>query len=87
MKQIKKLLISPYSIAILFALKMIVYYALIDVDRIWIILTIISMAVWALIFVFFGGCGLKSKRWIFLLVYSLLSLLMFADTMYYNYYN
>ncbi len=87
MKQIKKILISPYCIAILFALKMAVYYALIDVDRVWVVLTLISMAVWALIFVFFGRCGLKSKRWIFLLIYSLLSLLMFADTMYYNYYN
>lgn len=87
MKQLKKILISPYSIAALFALKMLVYYILIDVDRMWITLIIISMAVWALIFVFFGGCGLKSKRWIFLIIYSLLSLLMFADTMYYNYYN
>ncbi|HPU62567.1 MAG TPA: LTA synthase family protein [Mobilitalea sp.] len=87
MKQIKKILISLYCIAILFALKMAVYYALIDVDRVWVVLTLISMAVWALIFVFFGRCGLKSKRWIFLLIYSLLSLLMFADTMYYNYYN
>jgi len=87
MKRLKQILISPYFIAVLFALKMIIYYALIDVDRIWIILTFISMAVWALIFVFFGGCGLKNKRWIFLTVYSLLSLLMFADTMYYNYYN
>jgi len=87
MKQLKKILISPYSIAALFALKMLIYYILIDVDRMWITLIIISMAVWALIFVFVGGCGLKSKRWIFLIIYSLLSLLMFADTMYYNYYN
>lgn len=88
MKQrIKKILVSPYFIAILFALKMIVYYALIDVDRMWVIMIGISMAVWALIFLFFGRCGLKRKRGIFLMVYSLLSLLMFADTMYYNYYN
>lgn len=87
MKLLKKILISPYFIAVLFALKMIVYYALIDVNRMWIILIIISMAVWALIFLLFGRCGLKRKRGIFLLVYSLLSLLMFADTMYYNYYN
>lgn len=87
MNKLKKILISPYSIAALFALKMIVYYALIDVDRMWITLIIISMAVWGLIFIFFGWCGLKRKRGIFLLVYSLLSLLMFADTMYFNYYN
>ena len=51
------------------------------------ILIIISMAVWGIIYVCFGRCGLKRKRSIFLLVYTLLSLLMFADTMYYNYYN
>ncbi|CUH93649.1 LTA synthase family protein [Herbinix luporum] len=87
MKKVKEFILSPYFIAALFALKMIVYYALIDVNRMWIILIIISMAVWALIFMFFGRCGLKRKRGVFLLVYSLLSLLMFADTMYYNYYN
>jgi phosphoglycerol transferase MdoB-like AlkP superfamily enzyme len=66
---------------------MMVYYALIDVNRMELILILISMVVWALIFILFGRCGLKRKRGIFLIVYSLLSLLMFADTMYYNYYN
>ena len=78
---------SPYCISALFALKMMIYYALIEVNRMEIIILIISMAVWGLIFVFFGRCGLKRKQGIFLLVYSLLSLLMFADTMYFNYYN
>ena len=77
---------SPYCISAFFALKMMIYYALIDV-KMELVLIIISMAVWGLIFIFFGRCGLKRKRGIFLLVYSLLSLLMFADTMYYNYYN
>ena len=35
----------------------------------------------------FGRCGLKRKSLIFLLVYTMLSLVMFADTMYFNYYN
>ena len=48
MKKVKEFILSPYFIAALFALKMIVYYALIDVNRMWIILIIISMAVWAL---------------------------------------
>ena len=84
---IKKIITSPYCITALFALKMMVYYALIDVNRMQLILILISMAVWAIIFIFFGRCGLKRKQGIFLAVYSLLSLLMFADTMYYNYYN
>lgn len=87
MKGIKKFIMSPYFITILFALKMMVYYILIDVNRMEFILIIMSMAVWGIIYVCFGRCGLKRKRGIFLLVYSLLSLLMFADTMYYNYYN
>ncbi|NLL73046.1 MAG: LTA synthase family protein [Clostridiales bacterium] len=87
MKSIKKFIVSPYFITTLFALKMMIYYILIDVNRMELILIIISMAVWAIIYLCFGRCGLKRKSGIFLLVYSLLSLLMFADTMYYNYYN
>lgn len=87
MKKIKEFILSPYFISALFALKMMIYYALIDVNRMELILILISMVVWGIIFVFFGRCGLKRKQGIFLFVYSLLSLLMFADTMYYNYYN
>ncbi len=87
MKRIKELILSPYFISALFAIKMMIYYALIDVDQMWLIMIAISMAVWVIILIFFGRCGLKRKRSIFLVVYSLLSLLMFADTMYFNYYN
>lgn len=87
LKKIKQLILSPYCISALFALKMIVYYILIDVNRMELLVILMSMGVWALIFMLFGKCGLKRKRGIFLLIYSLLSLLMFADTMYYNYYN
>lgn len=87
LKKIKQLILSPYCISALFALKMIVYYILIDVNRMELLVILMSMGVWALIFMLFGRCGLKRKRGIFLLIYSLLSLLMFADTMYYNYYN
>lgn len=87
MKRIKQFVLSPYVIAALFALKMMLYYALIDVNRMELLMILISMGVWAIIFMFFGRCGLKRKRGIFLLIYSLLSLVMFADTMYYNYYN
>jgi phosphoglycerol transferase MdoB-like AlkP superfamily enzyme len=87
LKRIKEFILTPYCISALFALKMMIYYALIEVNRMEIIMIFISMAVWGIIFMFFGRCGLKRKRGIFLLVYSLLSLLMFADTMYYNYYN
>lgn len=89
MKKLKVFLASPYFIGILFALKMLVYYTLIEVNRMEVIMIIISLAVWGTIFVCFTRCGLKrkSKRGIFLLIYCLFSLVMFADTMYYNYYN
>lgn len=87
MKKLKELFASPYFIAILFALKMMVYYALIEVNRMEIIMIILSLVLWGGIFICFCRSGLKRKRAIFLVVYSLLSLLMFADTMYYNYYN
>lgn len=87
LKKVNKFILSPYFIVLLFAIKMLVYYALIDVNKMELIILFISVAVWGLMFVFFGRCGLKRKRGLFLLVYSFLSILMFADTMYYNYYN
>ncbi len=87
MKKIKKAIESPYFIIFLFLMKMMIYYILIESNPLEIILLIISLAVWAIIFVLFGRSGLKRKRGVFLLVYILLSLLMFADTMYYNYYS
>lgn len=87
MKRLKEILASPYFIAILFAFKMMVYYALIDVNRMELVMIILSLVVWGVIFVCFSRSELKSKRGIYLAVYFLFSLLMFADTMYYNYYN
>ncbi|MDF2484647.1 MAG: hypothetical protein K0R46_815 [Herbinix sp.] len=87
MKKLKDIIASPYFITFLFAFKMMVYYSLINVNRMEIVMIILSLIVWAAIFTCFGRSGLKGKRGIFLTVYFLLSLLMFADTMYYNYYN
>lgn len=87
MKKIKEILASPYFITFLFVFKMMVYYALIDVNKMELVMICLSLIVWAAIFVCFGKCGLKRKHGIFLAVYFLFSLLMFADTMYYNYYN
>lgn len=87
MKRNNDILKTPYIIVILFALKMIIYYNLIKVNTMEIALIVFSIAVWGSIFVCFSRSGLKRKSTIFLVVYSLLSLLMFADTMYFNYYN
>ena len=87
MKKIKKIIESPYFTAILFFIKMMIYYILIESNTIELILILISLTVWGIIFLLFSRSGLKRKRGVFLTVYILLSLLMFADTMYYNYYN
>ncbi len=87
MKKLKGVLTSPYFITFLFVLKMILYYTLIEVSNMEIILIALSLVVWAAIFTCCGRSTLKRKRYIFLIVYFLFSLLMFADSMYYNYYN
>jgi phosphoglycerol transferase MdoB-like AlkP superfamily enzyme len=87
MKRLKEIIASPYFVTFLFVFKMAVYYSLIDVNRMEIVMIVLSLIVWAAIYMCFGRSGLKRKTGIFLTVYFLLSLLMFADTMYYNYYN
>ncbi|MHB8128683.1 MAG: LTA synthase family protein [Mobilitalea sp.] len=87
MKKLKEIFALPYFIAFLFIFKMMVYYALIDVNKLEIVMIILSLIVWSAIFICFSRSGLKRKHGIFLLVYFLFSLLMFSDTMYYNYYN
>ncbi len=87
MKRLKEIIASPYFVTFLFVFKMMVYYSLIKVNRMEIVMIVLSLIVWAAIYICFGRSGLKRKTGIFLAVYFLLSLLMFADTMYYNYYN
>lgn len=87
MKKIKEFLASPYFITSLFIGKMALYYALIDVNNLELLMIIVSLAIWGTIFICVGRCDFKGKRGLFLLVYFLFCLLMFSDTMYYNYYN
>ncbi len=87
MNRFKKILQSPYMILLLFALKLTVYYSLINVNLKDITFIIVSVTAMAIIFIAFSRSKLKRKKGMFLIVYSLLSLLMFADSMYYNYYN
>lgn len=87
MEKLKGILKSPYMILLFFAIKLVVYYKLIDVDVSDIIFILVSVTALGLIFISFIRSRMKRKNILFLLVYSLLSLLMFADTMYYNYYN
>lgn len=87
MKRLKSIIQSPYIILPLFAVKMIVYYSLIGVDITDLVFIIVSILAFGTIFISFSRSKFKRKKGLFLIVYSLLSLLMFADSMYYNYYN
>lgn len=85
--KVKDIIKSPYFITLLFLFKMVVYYSLIEVNKMEVIITFVSLVVWGTIFLCFSQWKRKGKRIVFLLIYFGLSLLMFADTMYYNYYN
>lgn len=87
MDRLKKILQSPYMILLLFAIKLAVYYNLISVDIKDISFILVSVIAMGIIFLCFSRSKLKRKKGLFLIVYSLLSVLMFADSMYYNYYN
>ena len=87
MKQYKKILQSPYMILLLFTIKLIVYYGLIDANILDSIIIIVSIIALGIIFIGFSRIKFKHKKGLFLIVYSLVSVLMFADSMYYNYYN
>ena len=64
MKKVKEFILSPYFIVALFALKMIVYYALIDVNRMDYSYYHQHGCLGFNIYVF-GRCGLKRKRGVF----------------------
>lgn len=87
MERLKKIIISPYMIFLLFALKLLVYYSLIDVKLNHILFMTVSIATMGLIFIGISHSKIKRKTIVFLFVYSAFSVLMFADSMYYNYYN
>nr|WP_308742742.1 LTA synthase family protein [uncultured Anaerocolumna sp.] len=87
MKQYKKILQSPYMILLLFTIKLIIYYGLIDANILDSFIIIVSIIALGIIFIGISRIKFKHKKGLFLIVYSLVSLLMFADSMYYNYYN
>lgn len=87
MNFLKEKMKSPYMILVLFALKLFVYYSLIDARFNGILFMIVSIVTMGFITYFFSKSKLKRKRELYILLYTLLSVLMFADSMYYNYYS
>lgn len=83
----KEKLKSPYMILVLFVFKLLVYYSLINARFNGIFVIIVSVVTMGFISFYFTQSKLKRKKEWFILLYLSLTILMFADSMYYNYYN
>lgn len=78
---------SCYMIIPLLGIKLITYYYLIGAGIFNNPFLLVSMSVFILLFMGISRSKIKHKRIVFLILYSFLSIIMFADCMYYNYYN
>lgn len=87
MEKIKKIIASPNMILFFLAVKVVTYYCLIDVNILFHPLLIGTVGVFWILFAHLSESKWKRKELVFLLLYGFFSLIMFADTMYYNYYN
>lgn len=87
METIKKYIKSPYMIILIFSIKLIVYYNLINVNLTKNLMVMSSIFVLGALFLGLSYSKLKHKKLYFLLSYAFVSIIMFADTMYFNYYN
>lgn len=87
MQRAKKIIQSPVMLLVLMAIKLITYYSLIDVSLTRNFLVLSSICILLLIFFDFATCKIKYRSLLFLLIYGGFTILMFSDTMYFNYYN
>lgn len=87
MEKIKKIVASPNMILFFLVVKVVTYYCLIDVNILFHPLLIGTVGVFWILFSHLSESKWKRKELIFLLLYGFFSIIMFADTMYYNYYN
>lgn len=87
MQKVKQLIQSPWMLILLMLTKLITYYSLIDVSLGRNILVLGSIVVLLLLFFEFGTCEFRYRNLLFLVLYSGFTILMFSDTMYFNYYH
>lgn len=85
--RLDKLFHSTWTICILFLIKLLVYYYLIDWSVYSVIYTIISAGIIGVLFGYISETKRKHRTAIFSVFYIIISVVMFADVMYYNYYN
>lgn len=86
-KNLGKVIKAPTIIMALFLVKMLTYYYLIGVDVLNNILVLSSVLIFGILFIALSRGNVKKKKGCFLILISFFSIIMFADSMYYNYYN
>lgn len=87
MEKIKKIVASPNMLLLFLVVKVVTYYYLIDVNILFHPLLIGTVGVFWILFTHLSESKWKKKELLFILLYGFFSIIMFADTMYYNYYN
>ena len=87
MQRLKKFIQSPLMLIVFMTIKLITYYSLIDVSLTHNFLVLGSIFILLLIFFDFATSKFKHKCIPFLIIYTGFTILMFSDTMYYNYYH
>lgn len=85
--RVQRIFSSQYMVMPIFLLKLIIYYILIDVNLLRNFWVLGSILVFGVLYFALSDSKWKGHRLVFLLVYVLFSVVMFADSMYYNYYN
>ncbi|MDE6635801.1 MAG: hypothetical protein K2K09_04245, partial [Lachnospiraceae bacterium] len=86
-KRIKELFDITALMVVFMAVKFIVYYYLIEWSVFSLVYTLISIAITLGLYYSLVRSRIKHKRLVFGLLYIGLSIFMFADVMYFNYYN
>ncbi len=87
MEKVKSFMKSPWMLIMLMCIKLFTYYSLINVSLFGRLVTIGSIIVLLYMFFDLGTSNFKYKNIVFFLLYVGFSILMFADSMYFNYYN
>ena len=87
MKSWKEKIKSPNMIYMILLIKIVTYYCLIGVNVLQNVLVLGTIVTLAGLFFILGESNVKRKKAIFFVAYTFFSVIMFADTMYYNYYN
>ncbi len=86
-KEKKTIIHSEWIMLIFLIVKLLVYYYLIDWTVYSLFYAVISIFIISGIFRYISGISRKHKTIIFSVIYIGISVLMFADVMYFNYYN